>query len=233
MLWYNGNFDGRDSQLNAYYVSTNYSALYDNFIVASGQTWTVTDVYSNDLIAVGITQAYWEIRSGVSAGNGGTLVAGGITSPASQTATGRSGFGLNEYTIDVSGISGVTLTAGTYWLTVAPVIPNGVGQAYVTTTSGAGAVGLPAGNDGTSYVYSPVGAGGENFVSTNDPSLLGPGTWDFSMGVSGTVVAVPEPSTWVLSALLVAGVSTVKYVRRGVRRRSAVAVAADNGEVTS
>jgi hypothetical protein len=118
------------------------SDVYDNFIVPVGQQWDISDVFSNDLMTTSVASAHWEIRSGVSSGNGGTLIASG-TESATPTATGRSLL-ITEYTVEV-GLN-VLLNSGTYWLTVSP-IDSGSGRSFVSTTSGTGAVGTPPGND--------------------------------------------------------------------------------------
>ena len=106
----------------------------------------------------------------------------------------------------------VTLASGTYWLAVAPDVSNQ--NSYITTTSGANAVGSPPGNDGHSFVSSTFF--GENFVPTSDPSVEGQGTWDYSMGVIGTA-AVPEPSSFILG--LVGLVTSAGCVWSGRRTR--------------
>lgn len=195
-LWYNGDFDGTNGLANEVNTQVAQSNIYDDFNVTAAGGSTVTSVFSNNLMSVtGITQAEWEIRSGVSLGDGGTLIASG-TSAATQTATGRSGFGLTEYTIAVSGLS-VSLAQGTYWLTVAPV-DSGNGRSFISTTSGANAIGTPPGNDGNSFWNSS--SFNENFGSPSDALGPGPanGGWDFSMGVDVGTASVPEPSTFVM-----------------------------------
>ena len=153
-LWYNGDFDDNNAIVNG--VDTAIGAgsqayVYDDFHVPVGQIWLVEGVFSNDLLDFSPTSAYWEIRSGVSAGDGGNLIAFG-TGAADTLATGRSGFGYDESTVTVSGLS-VALGAGTYWLTVAPIGSTpGEGTSDVTTTSGANAIGTPPGNDGNAFV---------------------------------------------------------------------------------
>jgi hypothetical protein len=202
ILWYNGDYDNRDALANQ--TGPADQLVYDNFIVPTGSTYNLTGVFSNDLMynPGAATTAYWEIRSGVSAGNGGTLL---YSSDGADTltATGRSlyvGPGtINEYTNLVS-VSGVSLGAGTYWLAVAPDVSGQ--NSYITTTSGANAVGSPPGNDGNSFVSSTFF--GQYFVPTSDPSLEGPGTWDYSMGLTGTSTStvVPEPSSLTLAEVV-------------------------------
>ena len=170
--WYNGDFDDVSGSRNE--LSSGVTALvYDNFIVpASDGHWIVTTVFSNNLSDATITGADWSIRSGVSSGNGGTIVASGSKAPVTVTPTGRSGFGLVEYTVAVSGFN-IALPPGTYWLSVTPISANP--QSYDSTTSGANAIGQPPGNDLNSFFDSPTF--GANFNAQSN---------DYSMGVIGT-----------------------------------------------
>jgi hypothetical protein len=98
VYWYNGNSDNVTELINEVGGSSGTGLVYDDFIVGAGGV-SITGLFSNDLVltvpasgpdtnAPGVvTQAGWEIRSGVSAGIGGTLVASG-TGSATQTATG-------------------------------------------------------------------------------------------------------------------------------------------------
>jgi len=210
-LWYNGDNDGRDAWVNQ--TGAADGLVYDDFIVPTGFVYDLTGVFSNDLMydPAAATTAYWEIRSGVSSGNGGTLLASGDGADT-VTATGRSdnfGITVDEYTnqVDVN----VILSAGTYWLAVAPDVANQ--NSYVTTTSGANAVGSPPGNDGNSFFSSSFF--GESFVPLSDPNNEGPGTWDYSMGIIGTaepINPVPEPAGATL--LPTAGLILLAYLRR-------------------
>ncbi len=211
-LWYNGDFDGRNGLLNG--VNMNAASwttnVYDNFVIPDGQSWTIGEAWSNNLMNfTGVTSAEWEIRIGVSTNNGGTLIASG-TDTATQTATGRSGFGFTEYEVLVSGLN-VTLGAGTYWLSVAPVSPDGNGISYVSTTSGTNCVGTPCGNDDNSYWTA-----GAPFNLNFDPTSnqFGPGTWDLSMGLDDNVAA-PEPAT---IGLCMAGLGLIAVGSRSRRR---------------
>ncbi len=191
-LWYNGDMDGVNGLANVSDAIVNDARVYDDFIVPSGG-WTVGSVWSNDLTDLTFSSAYWEIRSGVSAGNGGTLLFNG-TSAATQTATGRSAFGFTEYTMQVSGLN-IPLGPGTYWLTVEP-IGGGSGSSFVSTTSGLNAVGTPPGNDFNSFFDSTY------FSANFDPAAnwTGTGPADFSMGVGdASNQDVPEPGTLTLA----------------------------------
>jgi hypothetical protein len=67
--------------------------------------------------------ATYDIRQGVSEGNGGTSIASGSGTAVVQ-ATGRNFLGLNEYTVAISWSSPVVLTPGTYWFNATPECLN-------------------------------------------------------------------------------------------------------------
>jgi hypothetical protein len=212
-IWYNGDYDGRDALTNQ--TGPADGLVYDNFVVGAGRTLTITSVYSNNLMYYPdeARTAHWEIRSGVSAGDGGTLVASGV-GVDNLTATGRfetvipDVLDVYEYTNQVE--VNVVLTAGTYWLAVAPDVSDQ--NSFISTTSGANAVGTPPGNDGNSFVSSSFF--GWNFVPTSDDSIEGQGTWDYSMGVNGTLSSVPEPSAFLLGLVGLTAAAGRGWARR-------------------
>lgn len=242
VLWYNGNWDGADALVNE--TQTLKGRVYENFIVPMGTTYTITGAFSNDFMrnSALATTASWEIRSGVSAGNGGTLIASG-DSADTKTATGNSStfggfFVYNEFKNQVA-IPSITLAAGTYWLSVAPdtgATGSVDANSLVSTTSGAAAIGMPQGNDGNSFFSSTDT--GANFTPTDDPSVLGTNFgrgeqasgWDFSMGVIGNAAdtnpIIPEPSS--LALLIAQGLTLAGYgfFRRWKKRSAAAVVAA-------
>lgn len=186
-LWYNGDFDGVNGLVNQGSTSYTVAYVYDNFTITSG-TWTINQVFSNNLMSLFADSADVEIRSGVSAFNAGNLLYSAYGVGFTQTATGASGYGLNEYTIAVD-LPGVMLGPGTYWLMVAP---SSTGVSFVSTTSGANCVGVPCGTGSNSF-----------FTSADYSAYFEPATdilipADFSMGVVGTFSAVPEPSSLVM-----------------------------------
>jgi len=211
-LWYSGDADGVSGLPSEGNSSSIVQAMvYDEFTVPVGG-WTIEEVWANQAVTLGDENppsAYWEIRSGLSDGNGGTLVASG-TDPCSFTATGGSPIpGFPEYLVDVSGLS-LALAPGTYWLGVAPV-DDGSGVFYDETTSGLNAIG-PADNGNSffdSYYF------GYAFVAADDPTFpLGSGAWDFSMGVAGeppSVTVIPEPTTILLLAAGICGMGLRRY----------------------
>ena len=175
-LWYNGDFNGvyaLANEMNTSIGSGEFASVYDDFIVPSGPGWNVTSVFSDNLENTNVTGASWEIRQGISVGNGGTLIASGMTMTPVVTPTGRSGFGFTEYMIEVTGLN-VSLPPGIYWLNVTP-IGDLTGRSFDGTTSGANCVGMPCGNDGNSFWDSNEGGGNWQ-----------PLPYDFSMGVNGT-----------------------------------------------
>jgi hypothetical protein len=194
VLWYNGDFNGVDYLSNEYNTLVSQSAVYDDFSVPIGG-WTINTVWSNDMMTFNTAStAHWEIRSSVSAGNGGTLIASG-DSPCTQTPTGRSSGPNTEYTIQVTGLN-IVLAPGPYWLTVYPD-DSGTGRSYNSITGGANAVGQPPGNDGNSFWDSTYY--GENFAPTSVAFGYSP---DFSMGVAGSAVPLPPAALLLASGLI-------------------------------
>lgn len=195
VLWYNGDYAGGSGTVNENSSNVGVANIYEDFNVTAPGGWTVQRLWSNDCMSYsGVTSAAWSIRSGLSAGFGGTIIASG-TASATQTPTGRSAWwgGYPEYTIQITGLN-VYLAPGTYWLSVSPLVgsdplSNGQYRSYISQTWGLNAVGAPAGNNGNSFMYDPPAG-----------YYFAPDTFneDYSMGVAGTVV--PEPSTLAFSA---------------------------------
>ncbi len=101
------------------------SSTYAAVTIPTGVTASVYGILFNvqaDAAFDPLTASY-DVRSGVSEGNGGTSLTSG-TGPAVVTATGRNFLGLNEYTVSVSWSTPVTLTAGTYWFNATPNCTN-------------------------------------------------------------------------------------------------------------
>jgi hypothetical protein len=226
VLWYNGDYDNRDALANGS-AGVNFNApflevskVYENFVVPAGQTWQITSVFSTDQIfyqsGQPVTKASWQILTGVSAGNGGTVVISGDSAAVATPVTSVPGFTYVAPEFKVTAtIPTVTLTAGTYWLSVIPDDNNAfIGdQAYVESTRGANAVGTPPGNDGNSFISNnlPAGGPGADFF-TPTSTVEGGGTWDYSMGVIGTATGVPEPSS--LALVAIGGIGAVTCARR-------------------
>jgi len=178
-LWYNGDPNlvaGFSNILN----SNGDVRIYEDFVVTPNCS-TICAVYSNNLMDFTTTSAAWEIRSGVGPGTGGTLVAGGV-GVATQTPNGFDANGLTNYTIQVD--VNVTLTPGTYWLSVAP-IGQGSEASLLSATFGANAVGAPIQNNNA--IFNTSGFSWFPMAAIGLPT-------DYSMGV----YAVPEPSSLVI-----------------------------------
>ena len=188
ILWYNGDFNGVNGLANEQNTSLGdgqFASVYDDFIVPAGPGWNVTAVFSDNLTDTNITGATWEIRQGISEGNGGTLIASGTTVTPVVTPTGRSGFGFTEFMVEVTGLN-VSLADGTYWLNVTP-IGDLSGRSFDSATSGTNCVGTPCGNNQNAFFNS-------NFFGANFTSTANQGQpTDFSMGVTGTMGAAAHP----------------------------------------
>jgi hypothetical protein len=208
-LWYNGNLFGQDSLRNHIGGGTE-ARVFDDFVVTNPGGWQITSAWSNQWFFSSffgapptVRQAEWSIRTGMSEGNGGTILASGISS-ASVTSTGRiPNFLYQEYTIRVSDLN-VFLAPGAYWLNVTPLF---AGDTYLSVTRGGNAVGVPAGNNGNSFFDWP--SNGSRFAARQQ---------DFSMGVAGQVV--PEPATGVLAVS-----ALVPLLGAALRRRRNAAAA--------
>lgn len=179
--WYNGDCQsGIPAQANWYTAGQQFSRTFDNFVVPSGG-WTVSSIFSNNAMSVsGVTAAVWEIRTGISTGNGGTVVAAGM-SPATQTLLFTWPDGENIYRVQVDGLR-ARLPAGTYWLSVTPVVPASFHtQSYVCASKGTNSVGTPRGNDGNAF-FESLAIPGNNFVDVQNSGGAGI-SGDFSQGV--------------------------------------------------
>ena len=159
------------------------AATYQNFVVQSA--FNITDLFTNNLMTVTPQSAYWEVRAGVSEGNGGTLIASG-TSFDEVVSTGRSGFGYDEYLNHV--IVDVNLpAAGTYWFAVVPQTPDQDGRSFNSNTFGLNGHGdfIP------NQQYFNSAFFGANFTNANNNGVFPA----FSGGVDSWV---PEPSSFLM-----------------------------------
>jgi hypothetical protein len=211
ILWYNGDPNNVTSLYSADNSGSNGNAgiAYDDFNVTAAAGWQVNGVLGDFLYANSATtptSANWEIRSGVSAGNGGTLVASG-TSSVSVTSLGTYPTNTNytSYQVAVTGLN-LNLSAGTYWLGL-QTISSAAG--YLQSTVGTGAMGSPLGDDGDAFwTGSTLGIAndGEYFESSTSVNA---NAKDFSEGVTGTVA--PEPSTWALTLVSLGLIALLRH----------------------
>jgi PEP-CTERM motif len=181
------------------------AATYQNFTLPNNTT-AYYSLFTNNLSGLNPTTGYWEIRTGVSEGNGGTLVASG-TGAMTQTATGRSAFGFTEYRDEVDGLF-LSLNGGTqYWFAVVPNDPNSPNRSFNSnSTDGINAVGTQTSN--LQFFNAP--AFGANFTNADNEGPFP----TFSSGVEG--FTEPEPSSFILLGTGLVGVGSV--VRRRLSR---------------
>jgi hypothetical protein len=191
--FYGGDFDPSNTTSNALANETDAmvggspygAATYQNFILASSST--IVGLFSNNLSGLNPSIGYWEIRTGVSEGKGGTLIASG-TGAITQTATGRSGFGYNEYHDEIDCVN-IALEGGVqYWMAVVPNDPSNPNRSFNSNTFGANAVGVEQNN--RQYWNSP--SLGANFTNADNEGVFP----TFSQGLIGE--RAPEPSSVIL-----------------------------------
>ena len=191
--FYGGDFDPNNPNANGLANETDAivggspygAATYQNFTLFGSAL--VVGLFSNNLSGLNPVTAYWEIRTGVSEGNGGTLVGSG-TGAMTQTATGRSGFGLIEYRDEVDGMN-LTLPGGQYWMAVVPNDPANANRSFNSNTFGLNAVGSQQSNQ----QYWNSAFFGANFTNANNEGVF----QAFSQGVIGGD-EVPEPSSVII-----------------------------------
>ena len=163
------------------------AAVYQNFYAES--KITVTGLFTNNLSNFTPASGYWEIRSGVSEDNGGTLIASG-TGAVTNAPTGRYYHGDDEYTNIVSSLS-VNLATDQYWFAMVPVCTTCRGEAFNTNTFGLFMIGKSDLNE--EFFNSSSGP----FFTNANNTCLHCEFPTFSSGVYA-VQNVPEPSSLLL-----------------------------------
>ena len=223
-LWYSGDYDltANDPSYQINEILPNSinptindinARTYDGFVVPA-VGWTINTLYSNNFLintnsSDSITGAYWEIRQGVSAGNGGTLLLSGTVSLSGMSVdpTGRlfaSDPPFSEVMVKVTNLNQF-LSAGTYWLSVTPITSNAYDYIANSFTTGTSATG--PGLNGSGFLCYSSPDRGFDFQYLDNLSFFGFAA-DYSMGIEGTVAdPVPLPSSLLLlaSALLALG----------------------------
>jgi len=192
--FYSGDFDPNDPNANGLANETDAivngspygAATYQNFVTDGV---FVSNLFTNNLSGLNPSSGYWEIRSDVSEGNGGTLIASGTTAPGNfyHNPTGRNGFGFNEYQDVADGVN-VTLPAGTFWFAVVPNDPASGNRSFNSNTFGLNRIGTEI--DNQQYFNSTFF--GADFTNANNEGVFAA----FSAGVNADVV--PEPSSLIL-----------------------------------
>jgi len=169
------------------------SATYQNFYAQSNIS--VTALFTNNLLSITPDSGYWEIRSGMSENNGGTLIASG-SGPITDDPTGRMRAGYTEYHNQVA--ASVNLAAGQYWFAVVPVCTTCDGRGFNSNTFGLNSVGKSDAN--LQFVNSAYF--GWDFINANEaaPPYVFP---NFSNGVY--VSDVPEPGSLMLLGTSILG----------------------------
>lgn len=184
---------------------------FDNFTWTPGAGGGVVDVLGGhftrltDTIPFGtVDTAYWEIRTGMSAGNAGTLVAfgsGNVTSTV--TAFVQGGWQVGAVSVDVPNFA---LAAGNYWFGLAIGSTVDAPGWFNASTNGVNGIGGPLGDDIHLYYQE-----NSSFVSWNYVDGTGfypPGSTGFDP--SYWINEVPAPS----SAVVVGFVALLAQRRR-------------------
>ncbi len=146
-IFYSGDLNTSDGQAEGFgdenTLLVTGASTYAEFTVQPGGTAKVTGILFNMIGDANFdpNTATYDIRSGVTTGNGGTEIASGSANIAVAT-TGRVFVGYTEYTVLVTLPAAQTLSAGEYWFNITPQCTNGavdgscyVGNLYVSNTT--------------------------------------------------------------------------------------------------
>ncbi len=179
LIYYGGDID-QDQ-----YILCQSGGISGEFQVFENFVWTSSsparEMFGTFTMSAPFPLAVWEIRSGMSAGNAGTLVARNIAETTAIDIGGGTSTGAN-YRVTVA-LPNVNLVEGqTYFMALAPVVtdPNN-DSSGIGATLGIGGVGSTVG-DNIAFLVSP----NHNYVPLS--SLMS------NPNVSLGIESVPEPS---------------------------------------
>ena len=146
-LFYGGDLNVSDSNAaglsdeNTVFIPN--SSTYGNFNVTPSVTLTVTGILFNvqaDANFDPLTATY-DVRTGVTEGNGGTSIASG-SGNVTVASTGRNFLGLNEYSVAINLNTPLVIGPGGYWFNLTPTCVNGAvdgscsaGRFFVSNTT--------------------------------------------------------------------------------------------------
>lgn len=207
---YQGDWNQRNGVTSERNVGDPDAFVYDELVVTQP---VVTEVWGNFFLTnVQVTGGDWEVRLGISPGNGGQLLASGTVGLDHLTLLPTGRWSNNEFKMTLA-VQSLTLQPGVYFFGIRPV-GSGRGRAVASLTDG-GDISNPADPNppplhsllnGRSYVNSP--GYGSNFADLR--TVAGPERWDVSYGLT----SVPEPSS-----LLALAVFAPLVLRRASQRR--------------
>jgi hypothetical protein len=195
-LWYSGdvNFAGNWNGLwNAALSDTGDTAqVWVPFVPSVGPYLTnaaqINSVTFNEQIAVepNVTGMTFSFNTGMSAGNGGTVIYSGNCNYSAPVATGRSGDGYTEYAFTCVLPKTITLPSGSlFWVNITPTI-TGNRAAFLSDTLSPYPNRTGWGDyTNESFIYAPFY--GVNYVNTStEGSYLN----EFSVGITGQYVQI-------------------------------------------
>ena len=194
LLWSNG--DGIESSggtalSNEREGNVSDSRLYEDFTVTAGEVWNLTSTFSDNWFADNggfQNRALVEIRSGITVGDGGTVLFSQILSATRSFVF--DGEPLDKYRVTVTNLD-IELSEGTYFLAVTPYGTLGA-QIFVSATEGANAVGAPGLNNSAFH-------DSDHFLFADWREVTD--GRNFALGIYGSVIPEPTTCTLALAAL--------------------------------